>query len=279
MIDRFTRAVVRRVGKGWVWGFFAGGLCVVATLGSASEMSELDGRECLIGETARVSGDAQKPGVLLFDIDQPGVLTVVASAGAPDVEIVVGDAFGQPLVDGQIDMDPPALPRGEFGAVGIAKPGRYTVMVLPLFEESHVTAEVYTAFVAVPEMVGGTVDPNGQPDTALELVLGERVDERLSETDGDTRDWYVFVPERSGSVRVDVKAYGEVDLVLDRYREGRFWMAEETSDEDLNDHAGSESLTFDVREGVAVYLRVGPNWVLSEGEAYGYSLEAVWKGR
>lgn len=268
-----------RQGRGW--GLAAGGLCVGLLAGAASGggVDELAGRECLVGESVRVSGDVDRPAVLLLDIDQPGVLTVVVEGASTDAQFLVGDAFGQPLLGGEIDVDPPSLPRGEFGAVGIASPGRYTVIVLPVDEAMHVTAQVHTSFVALPGMVGGAVDPHGQPDTARDLPLGRRVEGRVSQSDGDLRDWYVWVPERDGKVVVRVSAYSDVDLMLWRYSEGRYWMSVESSDQDLNDRPGDESLAFEVRKGEAVYLRVGPIWALSEGEVSGYGLEAAWQDR
>jgi hypothetical protein len=269
MIKRFARVPSRPAG-------LALGCVLAAGPATAADLHPLVAQapDLAWGQQTPVLVTEDKPAIYAIQLDEPGIVTVAAAGvGEIDLWVSVADESSQEIFDARIDHDARELPHGEFGSVAVTKPGRYLVVAGSWSGQSVV--QLKATFTAVPGLVHRD-DPQGDPGQAVELTLGQPLEQSLNLDEGDRRDWFKLVPEQTGRVVVTTRTPdgSDLDVLLEAYDANAFWDSAHYSDEDLNDSYGHEKLDLDVRRGEPIYLRVEA-WDDGNEGALPYTIEAT----
>lgn len=205
-----------------------------------------------------------------FRAPSAGVLTVVVQ-GSDDLSIAVADVDGQPLPDGATDSDLHGKVGDETLSLVLPEPGTYRIAVRALGGDGGGTFTIASGFVTMPGFAR-PADPDGRPSGARDLAIGASHDDVIHPADGDHRNWYRIRVAEAGTLVILTRVADdfEGDLVLEAFNEGDFTDAFSRSDQDLQDNAGRESLTLEVRAGTVILVRVAS--VFSSGDAQPYRI-------
>lgn len=208
--------------------------------------------------------------VYTFRAPTAGVLTV-AVQGSDDLSLAVSDVDGQPLPDGTADSDLHGRVGDETLTLVLPEPGTYRIEVRALGGDGGGTFALGSGFVAMVGF-GRPADPDGRPSSARELAVGASHDDGIHPAEGDHRDWYRIRVAEAGTLVILTRVAEdfEGDLVLEAFADGDFSDAISSSDQDLQDNAGRESLTLEVRAGDVLLVRVAS--VFSSGDVQPYRI-------
>ncbi|MEM6853690.1 MAG: hypothetical protein AAF593_04695 [Planctomycetota bacterium] len=235
---------------------------------------EPESEPLVMGEPAFVLFDESKSKFLRLEVDEPGLLALALTAQTgTDAMVLVADDLGQVLQNGHLDWDPTDAPGGEYGAVALAKPGVYFVVLRSW--EGRASGDLLATF----NPLGGfeiEVDPQGRPDAAEVVKVGVPIEQSADMDAGDHRDWFKFEARRNGvvSFRTRVPNGSETDLGLEVFTPPDFAWSVAEGDFDMGEHMGNESVEFAVSEGEVVYVRVTA-WY-TDGESP-YTMDARWQ--
>ena len=224
------------------------------------------GRDLPLGETIEDETTDSRPAEYDFVADGAGVLTIVVRADG-DVAISVLDENDELVPDGRIDDDYEDNGGAEQRAIVLSEEGEYRVVIESLgFEASFVLGAMWLPIdeVARPE------DPQGNPDEAIAMEVGETYRGEIEPVIGDERDWFRFEAEEDGRLTVATRSREGGDIVLEAYSEDDFESAIEYSDQDIDDDWGHESISIDIEEGDVIYFVVSTN-----GDDAEYRIRAV----
>lgn len=205
-----------------------------------------------------------------FRAPAAGILTV-AVKGSDDLSLAVMDVDGQPLPEGSSDADLHGSVGDEMLSLVLPEPGTYRIEVRALGGDGGGRFTISTGFVAMPGFAR-PADPDGRPSAARDLAVGASHDDEIHPAAGDHRDWYRIRVAEAGTVVILTRVADdfEGDLVLEAFLAGDFTDAVSSSDQDLQDNAGRESLTLEVRAGDVLHVRVAS--VFSSGDAQPYRI-------
>jgi hypothetical protein len=223
-----------------------------------------------IGSTT--PGTTSAGAVASYDFNAPsaGVLTVaVRATSETDLVLLVTDADGQALSDGQSDQDLGGDGGAEQLAITLPRAGRYSVRVRP-FSLGLGEFRIGASWLEFPELER-PADPDGSPSTASPMAVGEGISDTIDPSADDHWDWFSIRIGQSGQLRVTTQA-SEGDLVLESFSEGEFAEPVERSDQDLQEVAGNEAIVLAVTAGQTLYFKVSA--FLSTGQAIAYQLTA-----
>ena len=242
------------------------------------ELTPPEAEAMALDQPVRLTATGETPAMRSLTVDAPGLLTLIATpaeGNESDVQLLVADQWGQGLLDGSIDMDPPSLPGGEMGSVALDRPGRYLILVETW--DDRATVELQARFIPLDQLVHQP-NPQGDPEQAGHLTVGRPVSASLMSTPGDHHDWFVFVPARTGTVSFETGVPGDsdLDLYLELYEPNQFWEPTDSVDDDRNEQMGSERIEVQVQQDQPVYLRVNTYdfWMDEESP---YTLRARWE--
>ena len=224
-----------------------------------------------IGATEWGSTSQDGNAVYEIEVESAGVLTIVARAtNDADILLIVTDADGQTVPDGQTDLDLGGNPGAEQAAITLQRGGRYQVRVRPFMSEV-VDFTIGASWLPFADLEV-PADPDGSPRTASKMTVGEPVEDQLELQNGDPWDWFSVRIEQSGLLTVATRAE-EGDLVLEYFRDGEFMEPAERSDQDLQDVLGNEAIMLSVTVGQTLYFKVSA-LTGGMGEAIPYRLLA-----
>ena len=205
-----------------------------------------------------------------FNAPSAGVLTVaVRATSETDLVLLVTDADGQALSDGQSDQDLGGDSGAEQLAITLPRAGKYSVRVRP-FSSSLGEFRIGASWLEFPELER-PADPDGSPSTASPMAVGEGINDTIDPSAGDHWDWFSIQIGQSGQLRVATRA-SEGDLVLESFNEGEFAEPVERSDQDLQEVSGNEAIELFVTAGQTLYFKVSA--FSSTGGAIAYRLTA-----
>ena len=205
-----------------------------------------------------------------FNAPSAGVLTVaVRATSETDLVLLVTDADGQALSDGQSDQDLGGDSGAEQLAITLPRAGKYSVRVRP-FSSSLGELRIGASWLEFPELER-PADPDGSPSTASPMAVGEGINDTIDPSAGDHWDWFSIQIGQSGQLTVATRAE-EGDLVLESFDEGEFAEAAERSDQDLQEVTGNEAIFLFVTAGQKLYFKVSA--LSSTGGAIAYRLTA-----
>ncbi|MGD8330257.1 MAG: PPC domain-containing protein [Acidobacteriota bacterium] len=208
-----------------------------------------------LNQPQRGSASGDNPAVFTFDAESAGVLTVVLRGdGDADLQLAVADAVGQPLPEGQSDMDLGGNMGAEQLAVTIPGAGQYQVRVTMFYGSG--TFEMVAGFISYPALAG-PMDPDGMPTAAAELTPGSPIQDSIDPASGDAWDWFKVTVDSAAAVTVITSAESG-DLALEVFEEGNYAEAINRSDQDMQGVAGNESLTIQASPGQTYYFKVSP---------------------
>lgn len=204
-----------------------------------------------------------------FRAPAAGVLTV-AVKGNGDLSLAVTDVDRQSLPEGSVDADLHGNMGEEMLSLVLPEPGTYRVEVRGFGNEGG-TFTLASGFVTMPGFAQ-PVDPDGKPSSARDLAIGAGHDDEIHPSAGDHRDWYRIRVAEAGTLVILTRVADdfEGDLVLEAFLGADFSDAAASSDQDLQDNAGRESLTLEVRGGDVLHVRVAG--VFSSGDAQPYRI-------
>ena len=223
-----------------------------------------------IGSTALETTSAGAVASFEFNAPSAGILTVAVRATTEtDLVLLVTDADGQALPDGQSDQDLGGDSGAEQVASTLPRAGRYSVRVRP-FSSGLGEFRIGAAWLEFPELEQ-PADPDGSPSTARPMRVGEGINDTIDPSTGDHWDWFSIRIGQSGQLTVATQA-AQGDLVLESFDDGEFAEPAERSDQDLQGTAGNESIVLFVTAGQTVYVKVSA--FSSTGEAIAYRLTA-----
>lgn len=194
------------------------------------------------------------PAVYEVSAAAAGVLAVALATETEetDLVLVVTDSDGQPLSDGRSDRDLHGDRGKEYLAVLLPEPGKYLVHV-ELTSGEKAAFSISGAVATAPALASPNQDPDGRPSRAGEATVGKSVEDTLG--GDDTWDWFKLRAEAAGTLTILTKA-PEGDLRLEAFAEGNYRQAIATSDQDLQDVKGNESVNIEVQAGQTIYVRV-----------------------
>jgi hypothetical protein len=238
-------------------------LLLTLALASAANAQRLETGSVATGKTSDES-----PASFEFRAGSAGVLTVVVRAeGDTDITLMVTDADGQPLPDGESDQDIGGDTGAEQFAVTIPRAGTYMVKV-QTYGWGTASFQIAASWLEFPSLEV-PADPDGSPNSATRLAAEQQsMTNSIDGSAGDYWDWYVITADRAGTVTVATRTE-EGDLVLEAYEEGEYTESLEYSDQDLQGSSGNEALTLSIAEGQSLYFKVK---AFSEGTAIDYRL-------
>jgi hypothetical protein len=186
----------------------------------------------------------------------PGFLSVVARCpGGQDIRLTVTDPSGQPLLEGSSDIDWGGDVGAEQLIVQIPGAGTYAVLV-ETFGWAPAAIEIGGTFLP-SQLAHQDPDPDGSPDGARALSVGESWDDRIDPQGGDPWDWFSITPDQSGVLTVLTRS-GEGDLILEAFEQGAYRDNVDRSDQDQGGETGNETVTMTVEAGQTVYFKVVP---------------------
>ncbi|MBX3468560.1 MAG: hypothetical protein KF878_16935 [Planctomycetes bacterium] len=209
------------------------------------------------------------PTTYALKVEAAGILAVALSGESEedDLVLLVTDEDGQPLPDGRSDRDYRGDKSQEFLAVILAEPGTYHVVVELASGGERAKFSVSGGFAPAPNLATATPDPDGRPSRATAIAVGKPVEDTLG--GADAWDWFKLQVAEAGTLTILTKA-PEGDLKLEVYREGSYRTPIASSDQDLQDVKGNESVTIEVEAGQTIYVRVAT--VFSSEEVVPYRL-------
>jgi hypothetical protein len=212
------------------------------------------------GKAVSGSATTEAPAVYQFNATSAGVLTIALN-GTGDLAIMVSDADGQPVPQGQTDQDLFGSTGTEQLMVTITEAGRYKIEIRQQ-DSGPSKFEIGAAWVAFPAFAR-PADPDTRPSQARALETGRTHEDSLDPATGDQWDWFVFTPKLGGALTVILRpaagAGNDLDLVLELYVGENLTEAVSKSDQDMQDNMANESATIDVKPGQKVYLKVVGN--------------------
>jgi hypothetical protein len=205
-----------------------------------------------------------------FRAPAAGILTV-AVQGSDDLSIAVTDVDGQALPEGTTDSDLHGNVGDETLSLVLPEAGTYRIEVRALGGDGGGTFTVASGFVTMPGFAR-PADPDGRPSAARDLAVGASHEDVIHPAEGDQRDWYRIRVAEAGTLVILTRVADdfEGDLMLEAFTDGEFAEAISRSDQDLQDNAGRESLTLEVRAGDVLLVRVAS--VFSSGDAQPYRI-------
>lgn len=217
--------------------------------------------------TARVpDGGAAE---FVFQAPGAGFLTVVVrSTAGEDVTLSVADEDYQSLPGADSDIDLGGDVGAEQLVAIIPHQGTFRVLV-ETFGGGGAGVQVGGTFLA-SDLVHAEPDPDGRPGTATALEVGASHEDSIEPSAGDPWDWYRITASADGALTVLTRVDGDGDLRLEIFHEGSYREAANSSDQDIDGVLGNESLTWDVKAGDTVYIRVVP--ALGGGERVPYRI-------
>jgi hypothetical protein len=205
-----------------------------------------------------------------FRAPTAGVLTVVVQ-GSDDLSLMVSDVDGQSLPDGSADSDLHGNVGDETLSLVLPEAGTYRIEVRALGGDAGGVFTLASGFVTMPGFAR-PADPDGRPSAARDLAIGAAQDDVIHPAEGDHRDWYRIRVGEAGTLVILTRVADdfEGDLSLEAFMGGNFAEAISRSDQDLQDNAGRESLTLEVKAGDVIHVRVAS--VFSSGDAQPYRI-------
>lgn len=227
----------------------------VMTVCTTSLSARQAGSALPIGKTESGQASDKAPANYQFKAASAGVLTVMV-VGDGDVELVVTDEDGQAVQDGTSDDD-------LFGSTGTEKvtavltePGAYRVQVRTVDGGSS-KFQIGASWISMPALARPS-DPDRRPGQARALDVGKTHEDSIDTTKGDPWDWFVFTPAQAGTLAIVLRPISKesFDLTLETYTGDDFSKPTASSDQDLQGHAASESISIDVPAGQKVYVKV-----------------------
>lgn len=221
-----------------------------------------------MGSSAKGTVGEEAPAVYRVAAASSGVLVVTVASETPEVDIVivVTDSDGQPLSDGRSDRDLNGDRGKEFAALLLPEAGTYLVHV-ELTSGEEATFNLSGAFAPAPELASPNRDTDGRPSRATAASVGKSIEDTLG--GDDIWDWFVLQAEAPGTLTVLTKA-PEGDLRLEAFTEGNYRQAIASSDQDLQDVKGNESVNIEVTAGQKIYVRVST--FFAGGDTVSYKL-------
>lgn len=212
-----------------------------------------------MGTSAKGDVAEGTPAVYQVSAQSAGVLAVALASSTEEVDLVlvVTDGDGQPLPDGRSDRDLHGNRAHEYLAVLLPEPGSYLVHV-ELSSGEKAAFEISGALAPAPALASPNQDPDGRPSKATAATVGKAVEDTLG--GDDTWDWFVMRAEAAGTLTILTKA-PEGDLRLEAFAEGNYRQPIASSDQDLQDVKGNESVNIEVQAGQAIYVRVSTFFV------------------
>lgn len=210
-----------------------------------------------MGSKASGITTSEAPAEFRFTPPSAGILTIVVHAN-DDVTIQVVDEDGQMLPNGSADGDQNGSTGLEFLAVPLGQTDPVRVQVTLLSEEGGSGAFTISAAFVAEEGFAQPADPDRRPSLARGLTVGAAIEDAVNPDEGDRWDWFVIRATEAMSVTVMTRmAEGtEGDLVLTAYTGGDFDSEVAHSDQDMQGHAGNESLTVSLKAGEALHVKV-----------------------
>lgn len=207
-----------------------------------------------IGKPASGTATESQPAVYTFQAASAGVLTV-AVQGSADLTLTLRDASGQVVPNGTADSDLNGSTGTELLSVIVGRPGAYRIEV-GVFSGGSSEFQVAGGFVAFPPFELAP-DPDGTPDGAIALPVGEGREDSLDTTRGDTADWFVLKPTQDATLAVVTRSGGgEIDLQIEVFLDGKFDEPADRSDQDQQGDTANEAVTVAVRAGQVVHVKV-----------------------
>jgi hypothetical protein len=205
-----------------------------------------------------------------FRAPTAGVLTVVVQ-GSDDLSLMVSDVDGQSLPDGSADSDLHGNVGDEMLSLLLPEAGTFRIEVRALGGDAGGVFTLASGFVTMPGFAR-PADPDGRPSAARDLTIGAAQDDVIHPAEGDLRDWYRIRVSEAGTLVILTRVADdfEGDLSLEAFMDGDFAEAISHSDQDLQDNAGRESLTLEVKAGDVIHVRVAS--VFSSGDAQPYRI-------
>lgn len=205
-----------------------------------------------------------------FRAPSAGVLTVVVQGG-DDLSLAVMDVDGQSLPEGTSDADLHGKSGDEMLSLVLPEAGTYRIAVRSFGGDGGGRFTLASGFVTMPGFAR-PADPDGRPSSARDLAVGANHDDEIHPAAGDYRDWYRIRVADAGTLVILTRTAEDFDgdLVLEAFMGGDFTESFSRSDQDLQDNAGRESLTLEVRAGDVLHIRVAS--VFSSGDAQPYRI-------
>lgn len=227
---------------------------------------EAQGTPLPMGATAKGEVVEGKPVVYQVSATEVGVLAVALATSTEEVDLVVfvTDGDGQPLNEGRGDRDLHGDRGKEFLAALLPEAGSYMVFV-EITSGERASFTISGALAPAPGLAPPALDPDGRPSRAAAVTVGKAVEDTLG--GADTWDWFALRAEAAGTLTILTKA-PEGDLRLEAFAEGNYRQPIATSDQDLQDVKGNESVNITVQAGQTVYVRVSTFFVGGETVPY-----------
>ncbi len=229
---------------------------------------EAQGTPLPMAATAKGDVAEGKPAVYEVTTAGAGVLAVAlaTSTSSEDVDLVlfVTDGDGQPLNEGRSDRDLHGDRGKEYLVALLPEAGSYLVFV-EITSGERAAFTISGALAPAPDLAPPTQDPDGRPSRATAVAVGKAVEDTLG--GADTWDWFALRAEAAGTLTILTKA-PEGDLRLEAFAEGNYRQPIATSDQDLQDVKGNESVNITVQAGQTVYVRVSTFFVGGETVPY-----------
>lgn len=229
---------------------------------------EATGTPLPMGNPAKGNVVEGTPAVYEVSAAAAGVLAVALATDTEetDLVLVVTDSDGQPLGDGRSDRDLHGDRGKEYLAVLLPEPGKYLVLV-ELSSGEKAAFSISGALAVAPALASPSQDPDRRPSKAVAATVGKSVEDTLG--GDDAWDWYALRAEAAGTLTILTKA-PDGDLRLDAFAEGNYRQAIATSDQDLQDVKGNESVNIEVQAGQTIYVRVST--FFTGGDTVSYKL-------
>ena len=235
---------------------FATWLCGLAALITAASALEAQQASNLpMGKPAAGNATSDAPAMYQFAAAGAGILTISVN-GTGDLALILTDADGQPVPGGTVDDDLFGSTGIEQLMVTITEAGTYRLQIRQQ-DNGPAKFEVGAAWLAFPAFARPP-DPDKRPTQARAIEIGKSHEDGLQASAGDLWDWFVITPKAAGTLTVILRPLGEsqLDLTLELYEADNLTTPQMRSDQDLQGNTASESVTFDVKAGQKVFVKV-----------------------
>jgi len=223
-------------------------LAVIATPAAFAQQS------LPLNQITNGSASDSNPAVFDFNAESAGVLTVIVRGENVDIRLMVTDAVGQALPDGETDSDIGGDVGAEQLAVVVPAAGDYQVRVTT-WSGSGIF-NIAAGWIPYAEL-GGPADPDALPTAAAVLVPGTPIEDSIDPANGDNWDWFKVTADAAGAITVITDAPSG-DIALEVFAEGNWAEPLNRSDQDMQGVAGNESLTVQATAGQTFYFKVSP---------------------
>lgn len=208
---------------------------------------------------ASASGTTSSDAAAVFRYTPPGagVLTIVVR-GNDDLTIRVSDVDGQPLPEGSADTDHNGNTGLEFLALPVGNTDPLQIEVALLSDDGGSGAFTISASFLREDGFARASDPDRRPSLAKVLTVGNASDETLNPDEGDYWDWFSVTAREAMTIAVVTRMTTgtEGDLVVEAFADGNYAESVARSDQDLQGHTGNESVSFDLKAGQTVHIKV-----------------------